>query len=51
MSARADERGTVPAAMRFVLVLVFIAVMSAVIAVRERPAQAGPPPPAAAPLR
>jgi hypothetical protein len=40
-----------PAALRFVLLLVLIAVMSAALAVRERPAHAGSPPPAAAALR
>ena len=39
-----------PAA-RFVLLLVMIAVLSAALAVRERPANAGPPPPAPAALR
>jgi hypothetical protein len=34
-----------------VLLLVMIAVLSAVVAVRERPADAGPPPPAHSALR
>jgi hypothetical protein len=39
-----------PAALRFVLLLVAIALVSAVVAVHERP-HATPPPPAAAALR
>jgi hypothetical protein len=40
-----------PAVLRFTLVLVLIAVMSAILAVRERPAHGATPPPAAAALR
>ena len=44
------EEQAVPAALRFVLLLVLIAFVAAVLAVRERPAHAVPAPPAAAAL-
>jgi hypothetical protein len=40
-----------PAALRFVLTLVLIALMAAGLAVRERPAHADAPPPASAAIR
>jgi hypothetical protein len=43
--------GQMPAALRFTLVLVLIALMSAILAVRERPAHAGSPGPLPTALR
>src|SRR3954447_8762007 len=42
------KNGQMPAALRFALLLVLIAVMAAALAVRERPAHASTPPHAAA---
>src|SRR5947209_2437206 len=46
--AAPPKNGQMPAALRFVLLLVLIALMSAALAVRERPAHASAPPPAVA---
>jgi hypothetical protein len=46
--SRNAEKLAVPAALRFVLLLMLIALMAAGLAVRERPAHAHPAPPAAA---